>query len=95
MFDFDPPDGAKRRAKSLSRVKKNGDDVYEEGSSQLSKRVSQPSGSSSTGSSNRKQKPTKATSFLLPGQVLPPLHELRSATSSHGLMHSHVDTGKI
>lgn len=67
MFDFDPPDGAKRRAKSLSRVKKNGNDAYEEGSSQLSKRVSQPS---------RKQRPTKATSFLLPGQMLPPLQEL-------------------
>ena len=94
MFDFDPPDGAKRRAKSLSRVKKNCDDAYEESSSHLSKRVSLPSGSSSTGSSNRKQRP-KATSFLLPGQMLPPLHELRSATSSHGLMHSHGDTGEI
>jgi hypothetical protein len=64
MFDFEPPEsGPKRRAKSLSRVEKKGDEV---------KRVGQPSSSSSTSSSSSR----RLFSASRPRELMmPPLHE--------------------
>ena len=92
MFDFEPPDGvSKRRAKSLSRVGKKGDDV-EEGS--RPKRVGQPSSSSSRRHSSysrlREQRPTQSSS-LSSRQMLPPLHE----STRGGIPSQKSDTSEI
>jgi ubiquitin carboxyl-terminal hydrolase 36/42 len=75
MFDFESPDGgAKRRAKSLSRIEKKGDEP---------KRAGQPSSSSSSSSSRRhlytnrpREQGPSEPSLMMPRQMLlPPSHE--------------------
>ncbi|KAL7542551.1 hypothetical protein ACHAXR_012899 [Thalassiosira sp. AJA248-18] len=78
LHDFEPPSEPPRRAKSLSRVDKSKSKKGDSGQSGSKNTRSKRSG----GQSSRRRDGSSSA------QVLPPLHEQRSGSSTRGVMHS-------